>query len=397
MIRQRAVHLAVIVCAALIVAAPGPVPDTAFLDQFNVFFGNLHAHTTLSDGSGTPAGAFAFARQTGKLDFMAVTEHNHHKAMQPQEANTFGAGIADQPNLYAKVKDAASAATVDDTFVALFGQEFSNIDGGNHVNVIGATSVIDENDFPNGDFKSLYGTFLPGDSGVRFIQMNHPWDNKVSPEKNYGLAQFAKSFTKLRKANEKWLRTIEVINGPGKKPETGIHAEVKGAGAYKKYLTHGFHIAPTADQDNHFKNWGTLTGARTGVLATRLTRPAILDAIDHRRVYASTDNTLRVWFGVNGVVMGDSVTTGTRDLTVVWRIRDASEPNATYRISAVVGRETVAEQETVTKIADQNGDGDGSATFHTTFAKLYLYLRIVQKGSGEDDVVITSPVWIDTN
>ena len=394
MFRQRVVHLAVIVCAALIVAAPGPVSSTAFLNQFNVYFGNLHAHTTLSDGSGAPKNAFTMARSTAKLDFLAVTEHNHSAAAHPKEAPVFGTGIAAQHSLYSKLTTAAKDADVDDEFVALFGQEFSTISSGNHMNVIGASKVIDETDVPSGDFKELYTTFLPGDSGVRFIQMNHPWENSKAPGKNYGLEQFGKSFTKLRNASEPWLRTIEVINGPGLKEGTDMPASVKGEGAYLKYLTRGFHIAPTADQDNHRRNWGTATPARTGVLATRLTRQSILTAIDRLRVYASTDNSLEVKFGVNGAVMGSNVTSSSRDLNVVWSIHDANEPNAKYRVSAVVGRETVAEQKTVTKLADQNGDGEGGQTFHTTFQKLFLYLKIVQESSSKDDTVITSPVWI---
>lgn len=42
----------------------------------NVYHGNLHAHTSYSDGSGTPDEAFAMARASG-LDFTAITEHNH--------------------------------------------------------------------------------------------------------------------------------------------------------------------------------------------------------------------------------------------------------------------------------------------------------------------------------
>lgn len=59
--------------AAAVVATAPP------LGSQRVFFGNLHAHTKYSDGSGTPADAFAQARNQGKLDFLAVTEHNQRK------------------------------------------------------------------------------------------------------------------------------------------------------------------------------------------------------------------------------------------------------------------------------------------------------------------------------
>src|SRR5690349_2255667 len=35
-----------------------------------VFFGNLHSHTSYSDGSGTPDQAYKYARDTAKVDFL---------------------------------------------------------------------------------------------------------------------------------------------------------------------------------------------------------------------------------------------------------------------------------------------------------------------------------------
>jgi hypothetical protein len=44
-----------------------------------VYFGNLHSHTSYSDGSGTPTEAFEHAKAAG-LDFLAVTEHKYKSA-----------------------------------------------------------------------------------------------------------------------------------------------------------------------------------------------------------------------------------------------------------------------------------------------------------------------------
>ena len=43
--------------------------DTAVAQNHQVFFGNLHSHTSYSDGSGTPDDAFRHARNTAGLDF----------------------------------------------------------------------------------------------------------------------------------------------------------------------------------------------------------------------------------------------------------------------------------------------------------------------------------------
>ena len=56
-----------------------PYDDGSGLDDImdgkKFFFGNLHSHTAYSDGQGTPAEAFAFARDVAGYDFYAVTDH----------------------------------------------------------------------------------------------------------------------------------------------------------------------------------------------------------------------------------------------------------------------------------------------------------------------------------
>ncbi|HBF38652.1 MAG TPA: hypothetical protein DDW50_15205, partial [Firmicutes bacterium] len=44
-------------------------------DTYQTYFGYLHAHTSFSDGSGTPEEAYQYAREIGKLDFFAITDH----------------------------------------------------------------------------------------------------------------------------------------------------------------------------------------------------------------------------------------------------------------------------------------------------------------------------------
>lgn len=93
-----------------------------------VYLGNLHSHTSFSDGSGTPAEAYAAARAAG-LDFFAITEHNHDKG-DGSGARRDNKLIATDPALYSgpstSLVSAAAAATGPD-FLALYGQEVSTI------------------------------------------------------------------------------------------------------------------------------------------------------------------------------------------------------------------------------------------------------------------------------
>ena len=59
--------------------ARGPIPPQP--QPLNAFFGNLHSHTSYSDGSGSPAEAYAHARDEAKRHFLALTEHNHAEAL----------------------------------------------------------------------------------------------------------------------------------------------------------------------------------------------------------------------------------------------------------------------------------------------------------------------------
>src|SRR5262245_19598398 len=44
-------------------------------ETYNTYFGFLHSHTRLSDGEGTVAQAYQYARDVGGLDIFAVTDH----------------------------------------------------------------------------------------------------------------------------------------------------------------------------------------------------------------------------------------------------------------------------------------------------------------------------------
>ncbi len=348
------------------------------------YFGNLHAHSSFSDGSGTPDQAFAQARV--HLDFLALTEHNHDQAERGAKDRTDGLLIATNPSLYPQIIASADAHNADGQFVALWGQEFSTISKGNHANVLLAPAVITR---ANGDYKGLYGE-LGGDT---VVQWNHPWDADNAAI-NYGRNQFNGSYTKLRKASAR-VRLIEVINGPGTKNDTGLRASVNGEAFYREYLVRQFRLAPTANQDNHYFTWGTLTDARTVVLATALTRAALLESVRALRVYASTDRNLKVTFAVNGVGMGGEVKTTSRDLTITYSIEDPDEGQARYKVFVVTGHPKLTDSIVEATLDEPTGNRVATVPFTTLHNRAFVYLKIVQHpGKSTKDTVITAPVWI---
>lgn len=167
---------------------------------------------------------------------------------------------------------------------------------------------------------------------------------------------------------------------------------------YFHYLNLGLYLAPTASQDNHYRTWGTATDTRTGVLAKSLTKADVLNALKARRACATHDKNLRLWFRVDGHLMGDVVKTdgSTRTVTATVRVADDDEPQASYQIElrrGVVGGEAAA------VVAQRELAGDGSVRFEGVRyrgGRSYYLVRIAQSsGHGPKDMVWTAPVWIE--
>ncbi len=77
--------------------------------NYNFYFGGLHAHTSYSDGQGIPSEAFIHARDQGGGDFHAITDHNTY--------------LSDSE--WADTKNVASVHTADGSYVALVGYEMT--------------------------------------------------------------------------------------------------------------------------------------------------------------------------------------------------------------------------------------------------------------------------------
>jgi len=394
-------------------SAPGPPPVVAFSAHPKIFFGGLHAHTSYSDGMGTPADAFTRARDLGKMDFLAVTEHNHIEADGSGERKD-GILIAKQPALYngadpASLMSAARTFTVDDQFVALAAQEFSTISSGNHTNVFEIKDIIN---VTNGDYKTLFDTWLPqhpdslGEPPL--AQFNHP-DVKadLNPntpvkerENDYGYGEFNKSFAELRQHAEKNVSLIEIVSGPAL--TDGSDLPIKSGNRHERdywyYLNEGFHLAPTANQDNHFRTWGTITHARTAVLADRLTKADILHALKARRVYATEDQNLQLHFRVNGQEMGSIIRVPQpQDLTIEVEIADPDEPNATYKVELY--RDAVGGPMIEDPVETQEQEGDGTLSFtdqRFESGVVFFFIKVSQEGAdGKEDFAWTAPVWLE--
>lgn len=366
----------------------------------HVYFGNLHSHTANSDGAGTPAEAYAYARDTAKLDFLAITDHNHilfgkdkvpYADIEPTYSGTVQTACI----------PAAKAATVDGKFVALYGEEFSSMSQGNHVNVFDVPNVID---VPNGKFDGLLDWMnahrdTTGRPGV--VMFNHPglsYPLNAVGKKEYGRDDFGDDAGWIKKMGDV-TSLIEILNGEPKGDTYAHDAPQIMDGYLRIFLRLGFHLAPTGDQDNHHKQWGTITDARTGILAPELTKTALLSAMRQRHVFASEDKNLRLIFTVNDHLCGDILATP-GPTKVAFHLDDPDEPDAKYSIDAYSGAingENAKIVQTVAVAHEQAaGMFDGFDGPPLTTPGQFVYFRITQTSkNGNVDHAWTAPVWYE--
>lgn len=228
---------------------------------------------------GPPAAHFALAKANG-YDFYVTTDHSQEAAFQPPSPTNAA---------WLDTKRSAAAAT-DENFVALAGYEHSenNGPGGTgHINVINSAEYLNAL-APGIDLQCLYkwlATVPANGDGPVVASFNHP-----GPKQYNNWAYRDPKVTDV-------ITMLEVINS-----NKSIHYQ-----AFVNALDKGWKVSPVCGNDNH-GYWGITNHlSRTFVLATNKTKVAILDAMKHRRTYASLAYNLRCTYTVNGEIMGSTL------------------------------------------------------------------------------------------
>ena len=338
--------------------------------EYELYFGQLHSHTDISDGQGTVEDAFAYASQVAGLDFLAVTDHSN-------SFDNADNGVLSEDGSAVSAEwtqgHAAAEKYTTDSFVGLYGFEMTWSNGLGHMNTFNTPGWQSRTQREYADYatalENYYQTLttVPGS----ISQFNHPGGA-------YGdfsdFAHYSPEYDDL-------ITLIEVGNGEGAVGGAGYFASYE---YYTRALDRGWHLAPTNNQDNHKGAWGDANTCRTVVLADELTAEAIYDALSSYRVYATEDSDLRIYYTLEDQVMGsilDPADVG-ETLTLRVRVSDLTDSGTAKAEVIVNGGLTAAETEF---------QGGGTVTFQVPSFYSYYYIRITQ---ADGDIAVTAPVWV---
>ena len=361
--------VALLATVFLALAVAGPAAAGPGAAGYNLYFGDLHAHTGYSDGASgtTPWDAFPVGRDSG-ADFMALTEHY-------STSNAYEAWTMDEAE-WLDLKAAARYFT-SGSFVAIPAYEFYLVAHSGEFNVFNVSELPPKMEILGPERLGLFYDWLslqPGAAG----QFNHP--TYVGDEFN--------DFAGLSAARDAGMGMVEVYND-------GFTEE-----SYIKALDAGWHVMPSANSDTHAADWIWGRDMRTVLLAPRLTAADLYAAMRAQRGYGTLDKNLSVRFSVNGGVMGSTLPGAASSYTAEVKISDP-DALAGRAADAVTLVEIVSDRGVVVRSLRPSAAA-GTRTISWTAKALpttarYFWVRV---STASDDVsgvpgvtAWTAPVW----
>ncbi|MBQ2582302.1 MAG: hypothetical protein II577_00180, partial [Erysipelotrichaceae bacterium] len=357
---------------------------------YQMYFGQLHSHTTYSDGSGTLETALDYVAslpESANVDFVAFTDHSNYfdfDAANPadamNDASLMYPSSAEKWNTYKQT--VANFNSEHDDIVAIAGYEMTWSGGPGHINSFNTQGIVSRNNTALNNKSldagmKLYYETMNKDHGETLHQFNHPGTT---------FGNF-KDFAYWTQETDNHMFLVEVGNGEGQIGAGGYYP------SYEQYimaLDRGWHLAPTNNQDNHKGRWGNANDARDVVLTNDFSEEGIYDAIRALRVYATEDKNLEVTYTANGMQMGTVFPDDEMPeiLNVEVTLYDPDETDSVQKVELVSDHGRV-----VYTWDDAEEIKKGYLTAQVEPAGIYYFVRVTQ---ADGDLAVTSPIWVDS-
>jgi hypothetical protein len=337
-----------------------------------ILWADLHGHSAMSDGTGTPEDYFLYARDVARLDVAALTDHDH-----------WGMLFLDtNPDLWEENKAVARAFNDAGTFVTAYGFEWTNwIHGHRHVLYFSEeapmlSSMDERYDDPDKLWSALRGLDA-------LTVPHHPAGGPVAVNWDFAPDPVLDTCTEITSAHG----CSEALDCPKL-----IYSPVPGTFG-RDALDRGYEVGFIGSGDGHDGHPGLThlgpdypTGGLTAILAEDLTRAALLDALRARRAYATNGPRILLRAALGSAPMGTEVAAA------------EVSPEGTLFVQAhgtgpILAAEVIRSGQIIAALP-----GEGQASFaaaavvHDLAPGEYVYVRIVQEDGG---MAWSSPIFVE--
>lgn len=258
-----------------------------------VFWGDLHGHSNLTDGTGAVADYFAYARDVAALDVVALTDHDHWGVLP----------VDSHPDMWAEIQSNVKAFHADGRFVTLLGYEWTSwIHGHRHVMYFADEGELYSTLDPRYETPSQLWDALRGQPAMTFA--HHSAGGPIATNWSYRPDPELEPVTEITSVHG----VSEAIDSPAR-----IYSPLQG-NFVRDVLDRGYVLGFLGSGDGHDGHPGLThlaDGARkgglAGILAEEATRESVREALQARRVYATNGQRIFLATRLAGAFMGASV------------------------------------------------------------------------------------------
>jgi hypothetical protein len=257
----------------------------------HVRWADLHGHSQLSDGTGTPDDYFTYARQSAGLDIVSLTDHDH-----------WGIQFLDaHPEMWKLIRKSVAAHHEPGRFVTLLGYEWTSwIHGHRHVLYFDDGDEADDGEEAGEIYSSMDPRYetpaqlwdaLQGQKAMTFA--HHSAGGPVGTNWSYPPDPILEPITEVVSVHG----SSEAADSPG-----GIYNAVPG-NYVRDVLGLGYRFGFIGSGDSHDGHPGNAHisnpggGGLAAIFSEELSREGVLEALRARRTYAT--NGPRVWLEVS--------------------------------------------------------------------------------------------------
>jgi len=335
-----------------------------------VHWADLHGHTSVSDGSGSPQDYFDYARDVAALDIVALTDHDHW-GMLP---------LDEHPELWERNVAVARSFDRPGSFVALPGYEYTDWIGGHrHVLYFGDRAPLYSALDPRYDTPHKLREALRSESAL--IVPHHPAGGPIALDWSAGLDLELEPVVEICSAHG----ASEALDG-----QRVIHSPRPGH-FVRDALERGVRMGLIGSGDGHDGHPGLTakgphypTGGLAAIVSDDLSREGVLAALRARRCYATSGPRILLRFALGSTRMGGVI-----------RASDAVTAPLFVQAIGAAGLKTieiVARGERITTI-DAGGELEfaASAAFKELVSGDWIYVRVVQVDGG---MAWSSPIFV---
>ena len=356
--------------------------------RYQLYFGQLHSHTTYSDGSGTLDAALDYVKNlpdSANVDFVAFTDHSNYfdksGEANPEDAlYDMSLATAYSQETWKSYKDAVAAFNASQSdVVAIAGFEMTWSGGPGHINTFNTPGIVSRNNTTlnnktsDAGMKAYYALLSQPEGADSMSQFNHPGST---------FGTFS-DFAYWDPVIDSRIFLVEVGNGEGQIGAGGYYPSYE---YYTMALDKGWHVAPTNNQDNHKGKWGNANDARDVIITDDFSEQGIYAAIRAMHMYSTEDKNLEIGYTLNDLLMGSSISVVPEKLNISVTVNDPDASDSISKVEVIVNS-----GKTVYTWSDPAELATGALSVELDPDYSYYYIRVTE---GDGDLAVTAPVWV---